>query len=241
MQTTKLRDLLTLLGKKIIPAIILLCFAGSGYSQSLNLPNYDESRWVHFGFTLAGNYAKFKYQPIAGFYDLDTLKSIRSEGFPGFGLGAVTNFHIHKYFDLRIVFPSLTFAQRNLIYTFDDIQRTVKVESVTLDASVLLKYKTPRHRNQRFYVLTGVRGWYDFASDIAASRSIANPIVALQPVTYGYEIGFGFDYYYSFFKMSPEFKWYTGLNNALVKDDYIYTQSIQTINPRMFTISLYFE
>jgi len=66
-------------------------------------------------------------------------------------------------------------------------------------------------------------------------------LIKLNRFDYGVEIGFGFDFYLDFFKLSPEIKMYYGLNNVLLKDDGVYSNPISRLNSKMFIFSLNFE
>ena len=56
-----------------------------------------------------------------------------------------------------------------------------------------------------------------------------------------YELGFGVDIYFEFFKFSPEIKASFGLNNILVNDDTQFTDIIDKIYTKAFLLSFTFE
>lgn len=207
----------------------------------MNLPQYD-NRIVRFGFTLSGTSTQFHRDMSPEFLKIDTLQRVEVKNFSGFGLGAIADFRIGQYLNLRFL-PSISFAQRNIIYTFTNPaqNKEVKIESVYLELPVLLKYKTQRHRNIRFYLVGGVRYSYDLASNIDAPRSIVNPVVALKPNTLNYEIGAGLDMYFPFFKLSPELKITHSFGNVMVKDEMVYTKALAGLFSRIITFSFHFE
>ena len=51
----------------------------------------------------------------------------------------------------------------------------------------------------------------------------------------------GLDFYFEYFKFSPEIKACQTLGNALYKDGYIFTNYIDRIAPQMIQISFHFE
>lgn len=241
MQSTKFRHIIHLYRKKI--GLFLLAFCGGMllHAQQLNTPQYDFKK-LHFGFSVSVNSASLQVNRSRYFFQYDTLQSVRSKTFPGISLGAITSFRLGEHFDLRALFPVITFAQRNLTYTFQSGREIpVKIESAYIEGSLLLKYKSVRHRNLRFYLVGGGRYAYDLASTIDQSRSNSKPVVSQVPLSYGYEVGFGFDMYYPYFKFSPELKLFNGLNNVLYKDGYLYSESLNSIYPKMITISFHFE
>lgn len=177
------------------------------------------------------------------FLNYDSLKNIRVKPYVGFGFGAVVDYRLNKWFNLRFLGPSISFAQRNIYYEFDSsvYDKDVQVESVYLDFPIELKFRAERHRNTRFYAMAGVRYTYDLASDIDAPRSLLDPIVALKPNSFSYEFGFGIDLYFPFFKLSPEIKLSQSFTNVLVKDDFIYTKALNSLFSRVVTFSFHFE
>jgi len=220
-----------------------MLYSLAGFSQQLNMPQYD-NKAIHFGFNVATNIAQFQVNRSTYFYQIDTLKNVSVQNYPGVGLGGIVSFRLGKYFDLRAIVPQITFSQRDLIYEFDGYTKRnvkVEVESASISGSVLLKYKSSRHRNVRFYVIAGAYYCHDLATTVDQSRSNTKPVVSLIANTYGYEAGCGLDFYYEFFKFSPEIKISNSVNNALFKDPYIYAGSLNSIFPKMVTISFNFE
>jgi hypothetical protein len=66
-------------------------------------------------------------------------------------------------------------------------------------------------------------------------------VVSLNPLTTGWEAGFGFDFYFEYFKFSPELKVCNTFGNAMFRDNYIFTDYIHSISPQLIQISLHFE
>ncbi len=204
-----------------------------------NLPQFD-LKPLHFGFTLATNSGRMHLDMKSDFQN-DTLMNIGVKNFPGIGLGAITNIRLGEYWDIRLMVPVISFVQRNLVYTFPNATKEVKIESAYCDGSFLLKYKSERRKNARVYVVGGGRMSYDFASTIKKNRGLQNPVVSLNPITYGWEAGFGLDIYFEYFKLSPAIKFCNTFGNAVYKDGYIFTNYIERLQPQMIQISFHFE
>lgn len=224
---------------KIILTLGILLSGLALFAQP-NQEQYD-NRILHFGFTLSLNNASIRADAKTSFLPKDSLMNVRQVSFPGIGLGAITNLHLGDNFDLRLMFPVISFVQRNLIYEFPNKQKEVKIESAYCDASLLLKYKSARRKNTRAYVIGGFRASYDLASSINQKRSQQAPVVSLIPLTYGYEGGFGLDIYFPYFKFSPEIKICNTFGNAMYSDGYIYTNALERLSPKLFMFSLHFE
>lgn len=225
---------------KIIIFIGVLCSAINLAAQP-NLEQYDNKRF-HFGFTLALNNGAVRIDTKSTSYQpSDSLMNVNQTSFPGIGLGAISNLRLGEFFDLRLMFPVISFVERDLTYKFPNSQKLVKIESAYCDASLLLKYKSARRKNVRAYVIGGLRGSYDLSSTVNQNRSLAAPVVSFVPLTFGYEGGFGLDIYFEYFKFSPEIKICNTFGNAMYRDGYIYTESIQRMAPQLIQFSLHFE
>lgn len=226
--------------------LLLLFSLDSLFAQKqkiLNLPKYDRQRF-HFGFILGINKTDFVIDRVASFSLIDSLYTVESKGTSGFNLQIVTNMRMGEHFDLRFL-PGLAFASRNLVYTFEKGRPlsnvvTKKVESTFVELPLDVKFKSARLNNFRAYVLGGVKYSIDMVSQ-AKVKAKDKEFVKLQRNDYGYEIGVGCDFYLPMFKFSPEIKMYHGLRNLLVKDDLVYSKSLDGLFSKMFTLSLTFE
>ncbi len=217
----------------------MLGFGLGAQAQELN-PLYDRKP-VRFGFGLMGNTAKLKFTVKNNSLLSDTLQSIESTSYPGFGLGGLANFRLAENWDIRTML-NIQFAQRDMNYQFrGDVVKTAQIESTYMELPLSLKYKSKRHKNWRMYVLGGVTYRFDFTSDAQTDRSDTKPIVALYPNTFSYDIGVGLDVYFEFFKFSPEIKLSNGLGNQLVPDGFIYAGSLERVSPKLLQFSLIFQ
>jgi hypothetical protein len=208
-----------------------------------NLPKYDHQK-LHFGFVLGINSSNFAINRVGDLKIQDTIYSIESESVSGLNLGIVSNLRLGEYFDFRFI-PSLSFGQRNLNYDFifNDTtsafaQKTI--ESTYLEFPFMFKFKSARINNYRIYVIGGMKYSIDMVSQ-AKINDKDKDIVKLKRNDYGYEIGFGFDFYLTYFKFSPELKMYNGLTNLLVPEDTRYSSPIDALYAKTFVVSLLFE
>ena len=233
--------------KKILIYITLCVFYQNINAQRIklpqNLPRYDFKK-MHFGFTLGINSLDFniRYNPDIVFKD--SLYVLQSNNQKGFNLGIVSNFRLGRYTDLRFV-PALVFGERHLIYSFSDssnniIQEKKAIESTLIDFPIYIKYKSERYNNFRSYVIIGVK----YSMDVASQENIIEEgeiILRLKPNDLMGEIGFGMDFYLEFFKFSPQIKLSSGILNLLVKDQSIYTNSIESLYTNGWMLSFTFE
>jgi hypothetical protein len=218
--------------------VFLLCF-GLSKAQEIN-PLYDVQKF-RFGYALMGNTAKMKFTTSDQYLMQDTMMGVNSVFFPGFGIGGVVSMRLLEHWDIRTML-NVTFAQRNIQYDFKRGEsRILEIESTYMEIPIMLKYKSKRHNNIRLYTVGGITYRHDFVSEIDKDRSETNPVVALYPNTFSYDIGVGMDFYFEFFRFSPEIKICNAIGNQMVKDSYIYTQNLQRISPKLVVFSLIFQ
>ena len=238
--------------------IILALFLNnsSGFSQTkkkgkttkgtplLNLEKFDRKK-MHFGFALGFNTADFIMETNLN----DTLFKLESQRQSGFNLGIITDLHIGPYFDLRFI-PTLAFAQRNLEYTylFHDAEKpevlTKEVESTFLNFPLNLKYRSVRQTNFAAYIIGGASYSFDLASQHKTDNKnaqLGDVVVKLNRHSYLWEVGVGFDFFLEYFKFSPEFKMSYGLNNVAIMDNTMFSEPINSLKSKIFTISFNFE
>jgi len=232
---------------KVIPVFILLLFGFSVNAQKIKRtrggeidPMRYEVNPFHMGFTITGDYGKFKITPVQNILSQDSLLSIRTQGFPGFGLGGIMNLRLSSHWHLRAL-PQLHFEQRNVFFQFKDRTDMIEVESVSFDLPLLVKYRGKRHNNYNLYVIGGTRFTHDFSAKQDKQRGPLIKQIALKKQSVSYEFGFGLDIYTQYFKFSPEIKMSNSITNMISKDSYIYNGSIDFLQTRLFQISFHFE
>ena len=214
-----------------------------GGGQRGNLANYYDEK-LHFGFTIGVNRTNFQIQSAEHFERFDSLKWVHSSPKLGFNLGIVSELRLHKYITLRFV-PNLSFAERNLEYYFeghDTIVRKRSIESTFINFPLDLKLRSKRLGNFGAYILGG--GGYSL--DLASKRKVQNTsgddaIVKLKRDDFSYEFGAGAEFYLQYFKFAIEGKMSMGTKNLLIKDNTIYSNSIDKLNSKIFLISITFE
>ncbi len=222
---------------------LMLCAALSSKAQR-NLPSYDY-KLLHYGFTVGFSSTNFKLNHDPSFFANDSLASIICKPQAGFNLGVLADLHLGDHFDIRFI-PSLHFAQRNIEFTFihhagDTLKSVAKIESTYGEFPLVFKYKSDRIKNTRFYVVGGFIYSFDFTSNKSVSRKPGDAFVAVVPSNIGYQIGLGFDFYFPYFKFSPELKLTNGINNVLVKDGSLYSNTISGLFSKILQFNFYIE
>ncbi|MGC6429331.1 MAG: porin family protein [Flavobacteriales bacterium] len=227
--------------KLVILYFLFPIFAFSqNYHSPLNLPNYD-LKTVHFGFLLGINNLDFK---ITKNPDVDeSLFVLKSQDQKGFNMGVISNFRLNRNLDFRIT-PTLSLAERKIMYVIEEnnvpIEEKKSIESTFIEMPLSLKFKSERYNNGRVYMLTGLK----YSLDLASLRNINDEgleLVKIKENDISYEIGLGLDFYLEFFKFSTELKGSFGLFNLINKDESIYSNSIESLKSRGFTVTFTFE
>jgi len=213
----------------------------------LNLPEHDDKKY-YLGIALIYNSARFQVSQHPNFLQSDSVLVVNPENTGGFGLAGIHTLRISPRFEVRAVFPQLLFAYKNLTYhiahpdgTKDEQPiMTKRVESILLGIPVHIKFRSDRIGNFRVYMFGGGKFEYDLASNSTARK--ADDLVKLTKYDWGVEAGFGFNFYFPVFILSPEIKVSNGLGNIHSRDPNLkYSSSIDKLNSRMIVFSLIFE
>ncbi len=228
MRHTRLIQLLT---------IILFTFLSNtlSYGQG-NLPFVDNKK-IHFGFSLGLNYPDFAIIPTDITKDVNIAKVV-----PGFSIGAISDYRINKFFNLRFT-PQLILNQRELTF-FDKSYENIL--SIPLYLPISIKYSSVRNGNIRPYLVGGVGTWIDWGRN-------KEKTVLLKPFDLLLEVGVGCNIYFSFFKLAPELRFSFGINNMLTPLNQrdagallnprtqLHTNSITRMTTRMVSLIFNFE
>ncbi len=225
-------------------------FANAQYKSPivLNEPDYDVGKKLRFGFSLGLNTMDFTIKNSGTnlyYFDLTHL-------IPGFNVNAVSDLRLTENFHLRFL-PGYAFGQRNIniFEKANDYKKpkyTLKIESSFIDLPLSIKYSAQRVTNVRPYLLAGS----NFRIDLAASKKITGPdeegrdtdYYKLRKGNFYYEIGFGIDFFLTYFKFSTEFKWSVGIGNIISTDPDCpadLQNAIKSMNSQLFILAFHFE
>ncbi len=234
----------------LLSFILFACITLNVSAQRRGVPNLQEYDFepFHFGFLLGINQMDFSVlqdwnslerQDILprtpyenykiGTTDVPSsyLKSVLPSASTLFTIGLVGSLRLTEDFSLRIT-PSLTFGDRSLIYTLNDIETaspatfeiTKKVSSTVIAVPVLLRYSGARIQNARPFIEAG----FNYLYDIKASTNTSGVNLSTnQPLAFSTDydgtetyniklhksdingvVGLGFDFYFDWFKMGVE-------------------------------------
>jgi hypothetical protein len=212
--------------------------------QEWNLADHDLKKY-YFGITLSSNSSRFHLNHSTKFLSSDSVSSVSPAAKGGFGLGLLGTLKVFSHLELRTN-PHLIFASRSITYNLkypkldeDPIQEKL-IESIYVSFPFQAKFNSDRISNFRVYVLGGGKFEYDLASN--SQKRKAEDLVKLVKGAFGYEVGFGFNFYFPSFIFSPEIKLSNTIPNVHSRDpNLIYSNVIDRMQARMIVFSIHLE
>lgn len=231
--------------KSIFLLWLLLLGAPAGiFAQRkvMNMAEHDNKPY-YFGLTFGFNMSQYRITYDPSFANTDTFMRIEPYWSPGFSLGLMGNLRMSERFDLRFI-PAISFAGKRIQYNEPQKPSVIEdktTESVYLTLPLQLKFKSDRLHNFRFYALGGGKFDVDLAANSRSRRR--DEYLKVLPIDAGFEIGFGFEWYYPNFIFSPEIKLSQGLMNQLYRGDrnLPLSNALEGLNTRSIVISIHLE
>ena len=232
---------------KIIISLIALCLTVSltaqdyGKHRSYNFQN-KQNKAYYFGLTLAFHSSNYSVFRSKRFNEQEQILSVQSVTGPGYNVNVISNLKIGRYFDFRLL-PGFSFTERNIRYRDINLEREFdikKIESVFAEVPFHVRFKSEPYRDMRLFVLGGVKYSFDIASK--ARRRGDDNILKISPTDFSLEVGFGMQFFFPYFILSPELKFTQGINNILIFNDKIIQSNIlENVLSRTITLSFHFE
>ena len=233
---------------RIFLKIIFLLFVYNfSFSQAKkvrieNLQNFDKQK-LHFGYYLGINQYNFKID-----YKQNPEYSTQMIEQLGLNIGLVGDLRISEYLNLRFE-PglhtnkgSIKFNERSNFTKESDTLRSVKSTYVHLP--ILLKFSSKRIDNFRPYLLGGISSSFNLSSNQNSPEDNKNDVFRLKTFNFYYELGFGIDFYFQYFKFSPSIRGLFSLKNELVPDNDInspWTGNLHRLRTRGIFINFTFH
>ena len=228
--------------KKIILFTLFIFGSIAVFSQTnaqQNNPKYDDGL-LHWGFHFGFNTSVLQPTFSAGFAKNDTLLSIEPDHRPGFQFGVVSEVRLNDAFTARFV-PSLNFINRGMFYNFANpaMNANKQLETIDLSFPVSLKYRGNRVGNYRLYTIAGGSFNIDMSSEERVRDEIDRLKITRQNI--GIEYGLGFDFYFPYFKLSPEIKVQQLMGDILVPENNVYSSSLSKLGARTIFLTFIFQ
>ncbi len=226
-----------------IAGLWIISLSSTAQRVELNQADHDFKPY-YFGITIGFNSPRFQIEHHPQFLQFDSVLVAESKNAIGFSLGLLATQRLNERFELRFN-PQLMFLERSLQYQlrYPDIDGTdvsKKVESIIVTLPIQVKLRSDRIGNFRVYMLAGVKGDIDMASN-ASSRK-ADDLIKIKKNDMGVELGMGFNLYFPSFILSPEIKIGNGLKNIHSRDENLkYSNVLDRILSKMVTFSIHLE
>ena len=246
MQKTHFWHLFYIYGNKItLLCFVLLGFVGQkaaiAQSGSFNYDNKFSKKNYYFGITLGLKNSRYRVESDISMVHNSQIRFIQSRFEPGLNIGIVTNIKIKENFDFRFLLPTLSLANRLVLYTNtrgDQVQKTV--ESVFLEFPLHFRYKSKPYKDIRLFVVGGMKYSIDLISN--SNRRKAEDLLKVHANDLVGEFGLGFQFFFPYFILSPEVKFSYGLFDLHAPDTkLVYSNVIDKLYSRGITVSLHFE
>ena len=233
--------------KRILILFFILA-TGVGFSQTkgmfsydplVNLENFDKAK-VYWGYFLGFNSFGFKID----YKNLQPV-DVKVENTTGFNVGLVGDLRLHDYINLRFE-PGLYYTQRNLLYPnfIKELDALREVKSTYINFPLLLKFSALRTGNVRPYLEAGVSRTLNLGSNANSKDDNLQERFRMKSWTSNYELGFGVDLYFEYFKFSPSIRGVFGMEDELIRDNdpnSPWTSNIESLKTRAILINFTFH
>ena len=212
-----------------------------------NLPNFDK-KILHYGYFVGLNDYDFKFEYSSNYYTLLNLNDIEIEKSNGFNVGLIGDLRINDFFNLRFE-PGLYANQRKLIYPDQDglnneNDKIREIKSTYIHLPLLIKFSSIRINNFKPYVVGGISSSLNLSSNEKNNDDNSNNVFRMKTNSLYYEVGFGIDFYLTYFKFSPSIRGIFSFKNELVNDNDSnspWTSNIKNLYSRGLLINFTFE
>ena len=212
-----------------------------------NLPNFDK-KILHYGYFVGLNDYDFKFEYSSDYYTLLNLNDIEIEKSNGFNVGLIGDLRINNFFNLRFE-PGLYANQRKLIYPDQDglineNDKIREIKSTYIHLPLLIKFSSIRINNFKPYLVGGISSSLNLSSNEKNNDDNSNNIFRMKTNSLYYEVGFGIDFYLTYFKFSPSIRGIFSFKNELVNDNDSnspWTSNIENLYSRGLLINFTFE
>jgi hypothetical protein len=222
---------------------LLLLIVHSGSAQFnekpiINLENEDKAL-LNWGYFLGFNQYDFKLEYKNNLEDILVDKSL------GFNVGLIGEMRLNEFLDLRFE-PGLFYSQRTLGFPgfADESDALRELKSTYINFPLLLKVSTQRLGNWKPFIIGGLYASLNLGSNEKSLEDNSSGTFRMKQKVYGYELGFGIDFYTEYFKFSPSIRGVFALSDELVRDsdpNSPWTGNIDALKTRGIFVNFTFE
>ena len=204
-------------------------------SKNLNYDDYKRKSY-YFGISLGFNSSKHQVFHSKDFIGNPQIQLAQGAPGVGFNVHGIVNYKFGEYFDFRML-PGISFATRHLDF---NVNSRTSVESIFAEMPLHIRYKSAPYSDKRAFVIAGLNYSFDVASNSKTRQ--ADNFIKISPHDFRLEVGFGMQFFFPFFILSPEIKYSQGITNTLLFNKQIVEASImEKLLSRTITLSFHFE
>ena len=237
LQNRLMKNFLILFGLLIVSNTAVL--AQFGGDPIVNLQNEDK-KLLNWGYYLGFNQYDFQFE-----YKDDIGRDILVDKSIGFNVGLIGELRINEFLDARFE-PGLLYTSRTLGFPGFSTQAEAirEVRSTYIRFPLLLKASTRRIGNWRPFIVGGVYASINLGSNEDSLDDNSSGQFRMKQNVYGYELGFGIDFYTEYFKFTPSIRGVFALTDELVPDaepNSPWTGNIAAMRTRGIFINFTFE
>lgn len=210
-----------------------------GREPILNLQNEDK-KLLNWGYYLGFNQYDFQFE-----YKNDIGRDVLVDKSFGFNVGLIGELRLNEFLDARFE-PGLLYTSRTLGFpgftTPEDALREVR--STYIRFPLLLKASTRRIGNWKPFIVGGLYTSMNLGSNEDSLDDNSSGQFRMTKNVYGYELGFGIDFYTEYFKFTPSIRGVFALTDELVPDNdpnSPWTGNINAMRTRGIFINFTFE
>ncbi|GLU42507.1 porin family protein [Allomuricauda sp. NBRC 101325] len=210
-----------------------------GKDPILNLQNEDKYL-LNWGYYLGFNQYDFQFE-----YKDDIGRDVLVDKTFGFNVGLIGELRINEFLDVRFE-PGLLYTARTLGFPgFSNENDALReVRSTYIRFPLLLKASTRRIGNWKPFIIGGVYTSMNLGAKEDSLDDNSTGQFRMKKNVYGYELGFGIDFYTEYFKFTPSIRGVFALTDELVPDnnpDSPWTGNINAMRTRGIFINFTFE
>jgi hypothetical protein len=212
--------------------------------------NYD-AKPVRFGYYIGFAPTHFNIKHAASFFtpaNMNTtdprgpVYSVSSPSSTAIRAGAMVNYYINDYFDIRFSPLNISVQERKLTYINKD--KDVKQDNLNskawMEFPLHIKYKSERRHNSRMFIFAGTRWGFETNSITKGKRATADN-VSLRTSDLQIEYGVGLEIFREYFKVTPELHFSHGIFNMKRKDnDRYHLNHIQSLKTHSVSLLIMF-
>lgn len=216
-----------------------LANAQFGGDPILNLQNEDK-KFLNWGYYLGFNQYDFQFE-----YKDDIGQDILVDKSFGFNVGLIGELRINEFLDARFE-PGLLYTSRILGFPgfTNQVDALREVRSTYIRFPLLIKASTRRIGNWKPFIVGGVYTSINLGSNEDSVDDNSSGQFRMKQNVYGYELGFGIDFYTEYFKFTPSIRGVFALTDELVRDadpNSPWTGNIAAMRTRGIFINFTFE